>query len=125
MKLHLLSAEECNQVTACGPGYVDVNGKRYTSSVIVFTDEVLVDWGVTAVTDLEGSHFKELLSRQLDVILLGTGSSFVYPEGEWLQDLVAKKIGLEAMDTAAACRTFNLLASDGRTVAAALIVDGN
>jgi uncharacterized protein len=58
-----------------------------------------------------------------EVVIFGSGSRIRFPQAAWLQPLVARRIGIETMDTAAACRTYNILAYEGRSVAVALLIE--
>lgn len=78
-------------------------------------------WQVKDVSNLQTSDFELLAEIETEVILLGTGPDLVFPDPALSEPLMRKGIGLEVMDTAAACRTYSVLSGDGRHVAAALI----
>lgn len=105
-----------------GDGKLKVNQTDHTSSLIIFPDTLLTDWPVTSVEELQVSHFDEIVSRNPDIVLLGTGVEQRFPSIEFRRSLVQAGLNLEVMDTAAACRTYNLLVSEGRDVAAAVII---
>jgi uncharacterized protein len=121
MKLHLSQAAGINGITAYGEDYVQVNLTRYGQSLIVLPDAVH-DWPVPAVDCLTADHFASLAALQPEMVLLGTGRRQRFPAPALYAGLLAAGIGLEVMDTGAACRTFNILAAEGRRIAAALIV---
>lgn len=111
-----------HSITGCGAGYVAVNGQRYATSLILSPEQVEPDWPVRSIDDLT----PELISRlacQCDVILLGTGQRQRFPAPALLRPLYEARIGIEVMDTAAACRTYNVLMAEGRNPLAALIVE--
>jgi len=79
-------------------------------------------WTVSQVSDLKNEDFVRFASLGVEVVILGTGDTLVFPHPAIMQPLMNKGIGVEVMDTAAACRTYNILLSDGRQVAAGLIL---
>ncbi len=83
---------------------------------------MLDDWQASVIEELTEEDFKPLIASAPELILLGTGSRPIIPPRELVFSLARQGIGLEAMDTAAACRTFNILISEGRRVAAVMIV---
>ncbi len=105
-----------------GDGYLTINENRHEQSLIVFPDEIHTQWPVESVGTLEISHFDLLIERKPDVVILGTGVKQVFPQINLRRELINHKLQLEVMDTSAACRTYNLLVSEGRNVAAAVIV---
>lgn len=122
MKLHLQSAEGTNMITAYEGDYVAVNGVRYTHSLIVQPEKTIELWQASASEELTEAHFAGLAGQELEVLLLGTGARLRFPAPQLISRLARQGIGLEAMDTFAACRTYNILAAEGRKVAAALIL---
>jgi len=110
-------------ITAHGPGWVGVNGEKITGSVIIGSRGERIDWPCKRFEDLGGDHFGQLDSLGAELVIFGSGSRIRFPKAEWLQALIAKRIGLETMDTAAACRTYNILAGEGRHVLAALLLE--
>ena len=99
---------------------ITINGEPYSKSVALTANEVLTDWEPKAVSDLDQGDFESLLARAPEIVLLGTGATNVFPPRELLFAFARRGIGLETMDTAAAARTFNVLASEGRQVVAVL-----
>lgn len=122
MKLHLSHPGGQNAVTGYGDGYVAVNGVRYQMSVVVLPDRVLTDWNVADMAGLTRDRMEWLANLGVEIVLLGTGRRLVFPEAPLLAPMVAAGVGFEAMDTRAACRTYNILMAEGRQVAAALIL---
>lgn len=121
MKLHLSQVSGINQITGHGPGHVLVNGIRHDTSLIVLPDEVVSGWA-ESFESLVVIHFDTLAIRAPEIVLLGSGSRLRFPSPGLYTALVKARIGVEVMDTAAACRTYNILAAEGRRVAAALIL---
>jgi len=105
-----------------GDGKLKVNQTDYDSSLIIFPDMLHTDWPVSSVNDLEVQHFEEIITRNPDIVILGTGQQQIFPSVVLRRSLVQAQLNLEIMDTAAACRTYNLLVAEGRDVAAAVII---
>ncbi len=105
-----------------GPGLFRIAGVVHNSSVLVLPDRTLA-WGVTNFADISLGGFEPFLAKgiSVDVLLLGCGSAMRLPPPDVRSALRAHGIVLEPMDTGAACRTFNILLTEGRQVAAALI----
>ena len=111
-----------NRFTGYGEAYVEVNRARHTQSLVVGADQLLVDWPAASVQGLNADHIAALVGLAPEIVLLGTGPTFAFPEPALLAPLYKAGIGVEVMDTPAACRTFNILLAEGRNVIAALIV---
>lgn len=104
-----------------GNGALTINETPYYNSLLIFPDKVL-EWDVTDIHELELAHFQPLIDANPDIIILGTGASQRFPSLALRKALLQQKIQLDIMDTAAACRTYNLLLSEDRNVAAGVIV---
>jgi len=85
-------------------------------------DRILADWNVRDIESLARRDIEELALLKPELVLLGTGDRLHFPAPGLLASLAAARIGAEVMDTRAACRTYNILAEEGRNVAAALII---
>ncbi len=110
-------------LTSHGPGWVAVDGERIAHSVVVVSDGQRIPWPCAAFEDLGPEHFAQLSGLDVEVVIFGSGSRIRFPKPQWLASLVSMRIGLETMDTPAACRTYNILAQEGRRVAAALLLE--
>ena len=110
-------------ITGYGPGWVGVNGERVGHSVIIASTGERIDWGVTRFEDLGPEHFARLAQVGAEVAVFGSGGRIRFPKPAWLRPLIDANVGLETMDTAAACRTYNILAQEGRRVAVALLLE--
>jgi uncharacterized protein len=106
-----------------GSGWVGVQGEKITHSVILGSQGQRVDWQCSRYEDLTEAHFAQLADFDAELIIFGSGSRLRFPQPAWLQPLIAKRIGLETMDTGAACRTYNILAGEGRRVVVALVLE--
>ncbi len=124
LKLHAQAQGDTNAITGYGPGYVEVNRTRYMGAVLISADAPVRAWDVAAVDALKPSHFEALLALDPEVVLLGTGDRQHFPSAPLASILVRAGVGLEVMDTGAACRTFNILVGEGRRVVAALLATG-
>ena len=121
MKLQPTQFEGQNTFTAYGEGYVSVNAIRHTGNLIVLPDRIIPAWTPATFETLSVADFELLATLDAEIILLGTGQRLRFPRPELLRALIAAQKGIEAMDLAAACRTYNVLVSEGRKVAAALL----
>lgn len=121
MKFHLSRATG-NVVTGTGAGWIRVNADEYRENLVLTTDEVRTGWGEGGFEKLAEDDFAGLLSTDPELVLFGTGATIRFPHPRLTQALAAAGIGVEVMDTAAACRTFNILAAEGRRVTAALLM---
>jgi uncharacterized protein len=107
-----------------GPGWVGVQGEKITHSVILGSQGQRVAWPCIRFEDLTAAHFAQLAEFDAELVIFGSGSRIRFPQPAWLAPLMAKRIGLETMDTGAACRTYNILAGEGRRVVVALVLEG-
>ena len=106
-----------------GSGWVGVQGEKITQSVIIGSKGQRIDWPCSRFEDLTAAHFAQLAEFDAELIIFGSGSRIRFPQVAWLQPLMAKRMGLETMDTGAACRTYNILAGEGRRVVVALVLE--
>jgi uncharacterized protein len=122
LKFHLATASG-NFVTGVGPGWVRVNGDVHRQGLVVFPDALVTPWASAGFDGLGEADFASLLGFSPAIVVFGTGPVQRFADPRLTRALTDSGIGIETMDTAAACRTYNVLASEGRRVAAALIVD--
>jgi uncharacterized protein len=122
MKLHLSQPAGKNAITGYGEDYVLVNRERHDKTVVVLPDRLVTDWTATSFEALTADHLAELLPLAPEILLLGTGATLRFPRIEILAPLIRAKLAYEVMDTQAACRTYNILMSEERKVAAALLL---
>lgn len=120
MKLHASARSPLNAFTGYGEGYVQVNGERRETSLVVLPERVL-DWEPATFDALTEAHFARLAALAPEVVLLGTGNRLRFPHPRLTAPLARAGIGLEVMDVQAACRTYNILVAEERVVAAALV----
>lgn len=123
MRLSFDAIEETvNVIRGYDQGYVTINEHQVRRSLIVTPDRLITDWPPRCFTELEADHFEMVRNLRPEILLLGTGARQHFPHPRLTRPLVHQGIGLEAMDTAAACRTYNIILSEGRRVVAALFM---
>ncbi len=122
MKLHLEQNDQSYRITGYGPGYIALGEKRLERSLILTPQTLLEDWRPQKFEDIDAENMGKLLEFDIEVVLLGTGKQQRFPKPDAFALLSARGLGVEVMDTAAACRTFNILAAEGRQVAGALLM---
>lgn len=106
-----------------GPDRVLVNDGALTRSFLLSPQELVQDWPVANAADLRAEHMQAVLALAPSLVLLGTGQRQQFPAVEVLAACLTRGIGIEVMDNAAAARTFNVLATEGRNVVAAFLID--
>jgi len=122
MKLQADHAEGVNIINAYTPDSVSVNGEAHLRSILVPPTGDVIPWDATSLADLTEAHFERIAQARPELVVFGSGGKLRFPPPALLRPLMAARIGIETMDTAAACRTFNILVGEGRQVMAALIV---
>ena len=121
MKLHLQTAAP-TLVTSFGEGWIKVGGTEYRQNCILTPESVETGFAPGGLAALTEADFARLLEHRPEIVLLGTGGRQQFLHPRLTHPLAAAHVGLEIMDTRAACRTFNILLGEGRRVVAALIV---
>ncbi|MTW21573.1 Mth938-like domain-containing protein [Allochromatium palmeri] len=106
-----------------GSGWISLSGRRYTRSLILTPSEIIEPWGPTAAADLTREHLTVIADLTPRVVLIGTGDQPTLLDPVLYAGLLERGIGVEVMTTGAACRTYNILASEGREVVAGLILE--
>jgi uncharacterized protein len=122
MKLHP-DKFDAFSITGYGHGWIGLNGERITRSVVLSSRGQRLEWQCDSFSALTAAHFEKLAGLGAELVLFGSGRQLQFPPPAWLAGLATRRIGLETMDTAAACRTYNILASEGRHVVAALLLE--
>lgn len=108
-------------ITGYKSGCVLINHESYSKSLIICPDKLITPWKVTHIDQLNETTLTEVFDLKPEVVLLGTGEQLLLPNPKILALFSDYKIGLEAMSTNAACRTYGILTSEGRRTAAAFI----
>lgn len=109
-------------ITAYGNGWIQVGRERIEHNIILDSNGERRPWSCMNFDTLAAEHFAELARAEPEVVLFGSGATIRFPRPSWIRPLMEARIGLETMDTQAACRTYNILAGEGRRVVAALLL---
>jgi uncharacterized protein len=121
MKIHP-DKPHVQSINAYGPGWVQLGGEKITHSVILGSRGERIDWSCNCFEELTASHFDQLAQLLPELVIFGSGERLRFVNPTLTQALIQRQIGLETMDTQAACRTYNILAAEGRYVAVALLM---
>ena len=122
LKFHL-QAPAANVITGFGDGWIRIGADEYHEGVVILPDRVVTGWAPAGFDALAAEDFAGLLASGPEIVLLGTGRRHRFPHPRLVASLIEARTGIEAMDTGAACRTFNILVAEGRRVVAALAIE--
>jgi uncharacterized protein len=122
LALHLNTNTNQNLFTGHGEGYVAINGRQFQRPVVVMAGQVRTDWPASDFVSLEAKHFDYFLELKPEILLFGTGAKQLFGRPELYRALVKARIGIEFMNTPAACRTYNILVAEDRHVIAAVLL---
>jgi len=122
VKLHSDPQSSQNTITGYGIGYIEVNKTAYPHALMVQPDGDVLPWNVEDQAELSVEHFAKLAALKPELVIIGTGKQQLFFKPNLLQPLIQAKIGFEMMDSQAACRTYNILMSEGRKVLAAILL---
>jgi uncharacterized protein len=122
LKLHADPSSVLNTVTGYGPGWIEVNRQRHETAILVMPEGELSVWPHAQVDAIDSASLDAVAARKPEIVLLGTGPVQRFPHPRLAASLARYRIGLDVMDTRAACRTYNILMSEGRKVAAVLLL---
>ncbi len=123
MKIHLDTGDGRHfMIRAYEPGSLIVGENRYERSLILTPDRIIDDWRPQYLNQVDSAALQQLADLYPEVVLLGTGREQGFPSPDCLSALTDRGIGVECMDTGAACRTYNLLMGEGRKVVAGLLL---
>ncbi len=122
MKFQPEDAEGANLISRQEPGRIWVGTAAFTGSVLVPWQGEVLPWDAATPGGLSEAHFERIAALAPEVVIYGSGARLVFPPPALLRPLMAARIGVETMDTAAACRTYNVLVSERRRVLAALLL---
>lgn len=123
MKFSEETIDQGYHITGYGEDVVIVNGSPVTTSFIISLDRLIEGWEAVHIDSLCSEHMAPVLALQPELVLIGTGRILKFPAIEHYASLIQQNIGVEIMDSAAACRTYNILLNEGRKVAAGIILD--
>ena len=118
---------DVQSILAYGAGWVGLgnNGvaEKIDYSVVIGSRGEKLPWDCQRFEQLTAEHFALLADMKPELVIFGSGTRLRFPPPAFLRGLMAQRIGLETMDTLAACRTYNILAGEGRHVVAALLIE--
>jgi uncharacterized protein len=120
---------DVQSILGYGPGWVGLgsNGvaEKIERSIVIGSRGEKFDWNCAGFEDLTEAHFTQLGATQPELVIFGSGARIRFAPPAFLRGLMQQRIGIETMDTLAACRTYNVLAGEGRRVIAALLIDAS
>jgi uncharacterized protein len=122
MKIHP-DTTHSQSITAYGPGWVKVGGERIEGSVVIASSGVRFAWNCAAFEDLTCEHFEQLAALDTEIVIFGSGNRLRFPPAQLARALIERQIGLETMDSQAACRTYSVLVAESRKVVVALLLE--
>ena len=120
MRLVLDSDSRINLIRRYGNGEILIGEQLITRPLIVTPTELVLDWNATSLADLTSTQLEPLFARAADVVLLGAGETQSFASAPVRASFRARRVALECMNLGAACRTYNILASEQRKVVAGL-----
>ncbi|MCK5262258.1 MAG: Mth938-like domain-containing protein, partial [Gammaproteobacteria bacterium] len=100
---------------------LQVNGKNFNSSLIIASKQLKTDWSPRSIETLKADDFTAIIQLKPELVIIGTGNKLTFPPVETYAELIKLGVGVEFMDTGAACRTYNILTGEGRHVVCGLI----
>ena len=112
-------------VSGYGPGWVSIGSEKITDSVVIGSRGERFFWACSRFSNLSAEHFALLADLNTELVIFGSGKQIRFPQPAWIRPLIDKQIGIETMDTQAACRTYNILAGEGRSVDVALLLESD
>lgn len=123
MKLQPDRISSANVISGYTPDSVAINGQPWSQSAVVPWAGEVAAWEVGRFEEVSSAHLEPIARLAPELVILGTGARQRFPRPQVLRPLIEARIGFEIMDTAAACRTYNILVSEGRSVVAALLLE--
>jgi uncharacterized protein len=113
---------EVQAITGYGPGWLAINGEKHHTSLMITSTGLRTAISARSPGDMTQADFAALADWPVELVIYGSGPRLTFPPTPWLAPLMAKRLGFETMDTEAACRTYNILAGEGRPVGAILLL---
>ena len=123
MKFQPVTLAGVNAITRQEPGRLWVGNTAFAHSLLVPWVGAVQAWGPLAFVDVSATHFERIAALKPEVVIFGSGPRLRFVPPALMRVLIEQGVGVETMDSAAACRTYNVLASEGRSVVAALLLD--
>ena len=110
-------------ITAYTASSIAINGVRYTHNLLISSNGLIQVWPGQYFADIQTTHLDLIAPAEAEIVLLGCGKKQLFPSAALMGAFIERRTGVETMDTPAACRTFNILAAEGRRVAAILLLE--
>lgn len=123
MKFQPDTLDGVNPITRHEAGCIWVGSTPFRHSILVPARGTVVPWNAISVADLTAAHFERIAEIRPEVVIFGSGARLRFAPPALMRSLFEARIGVETMDTAAACRTYNVLVSEGRVVLGAMLVE--
>jgi uncharacterized protein len=118
---------DVQSILGYGPGWVGLGregvAEKIERSIVIGSGGEKFDWHCARFEDLTEEHFTQLAATQPELVIFGSGTRLRFAPPAFMRALMQRRIGIETMDTLAACRTYNILAGEGRRVIAALLIE--
>jgi uncharacterized protein len=115
---------DASLITAYDGSSIHIGTERIEKSVVLGSHGERFDWNAAQFEDLTAEHFERLGESKPELIIFGSGAKIRFPHPKLIAALMQARIGVETMDTPAACRTYNILAGEGRHVVGAFLIEG-
>ena len=110
-------------ITRYEPNRVFVNHEAYSNNLIICPNKLISPWEINSLNELNEKNLTIIFELKPEIVLLGTGEEWVIPDAKVIASFAQHGIGLESMNTRAACRTYSILVAEGRHAAAALLLN--
>ena len=123
MKLQSDPQSNLNTITGYGNGFVEINAIAHSKAILLTPSGDPTPWPVVSFDQLDENHFSQMVALKPELVIIGTGNRQRFPKPALLKPLMQARIGFEVMNSQAACRTYNVLMSEGRQVLLALLLD--
>jgi len=118
-------APHLNQISFYGEVGLRIGAQEWRRSVLLPWQGAVIDWAPTSFEALDVAHFEQIVALAPELVLFGSGTRMRFPRPALIRALIDRRIGVETMDTRTACRTFNVLVTEGRPVVAALLIESS
>ena len=112
-------------ISGYGPGWIGIGSEKIYASVVISSMGQRIEWDCRRFEDLSEAHFAQVANLGAELVIFGSGKRLRFPQPAWIKPLIERQTGIETMDTEAACRTYNILAAEGRHVALALLLESD
>jgi uncharacterized protein len=110
-------------ISAYGAGWISIGSEKINTSVVIGSHGERFEWSCQRFEDLTAGHFAKVAAMHTELIIFGSGQRLRFPQAACIKPLIDQQIGIETMDTQAACRTYNILAGEGRHIALAVLIE--